>query len=165
MKIKINEKNKYFIYNEEYKILVFSSKSERNNVKISLPGLEMTDTYIDDKESFHKKIISMLISEDRLCYLGENVTTSSIYESENNKLKKVELKKIRNYYSCYKKFSKEEINEIVKLCNENEFEPYFLTIEELIKLINTKNIKLHSKDALMKESLVELNRRLNFIKY
>ena len=64
MKIKINEKNKYFIYNEEYKILVFSSKSERNNVKISLPGLEMTDTYIDDKESFHKKIISMLNHTD-----------------------------------------------------------------------------------------------------
>ena len=110
-------------------------------------------------------IKTILVEDDKLCYLGKQTSSRIIYENENYKLNKVELKTIRNYYSCYKEFSKEEMDTIVKLCNDNGFTPHFLTIEELIELIIIKTIKLHSKDALMEESLIELDKRLKYIKY
>ena len=167
MQKRVLEKNKYLIYNKDRKILVFTSVSQNGFRYITVPGLILKGYNIDSTGKFSKLIRAKLIKEENLCYLKSATCETETYITENGKLKKQMLKQIRNYYSYYKEFSKEDYIFITKLCYLYNVLPEFLSIEEINKYIDIKlKIKTcYDIDVSMKESIEELAKKLKFIKY
>lgn len=165
MKERIIEKNKYFIYNEDNKILVFYSISDNGFIHISIPS-EILAGYRDSTGRFYDNIRNLLIKKDKICFLDKTMKEDIVYISENNKLKKQILQTIRNYYSCYKEFSKSDCEIIMKLCYECKVWPEFFSIDELIRLIEKKDHKdFYDIEEGMRIPLEELDKRMSFIKY
>jgi len=163
----ILKKDKYIIYNEDFKVLVFISTTSTGHKHISIPGI-IKEGYenIDSTGEFYIKIIDLLIKEEPH-FLTQVILENDRYKSINNKLKKVLLKAVRTYYSYYKELKKEDYEQISKLSYEKDIEPYFLSITELKQLILDKSNKKtkYNLDSHMKESLDELEKKLQFIKY
>lgn len=158
----IIEKNKYFIYNEDYKILIFVDVRYQK-LQVFLPNEVNRENQFEINKNFSDLINKILINNENLCHLKTDISDSLIYNSENYKLKKETLRLIKNYYSCYKEFSKQELDKIICICNEYNVLPYFVTIEELKQLIDETSF--HYIDIKMKEPLEELDKRLKYIKY
>jgi len=152
-------KNKYIVYNEDYKILVFMAYY-KSKIKIFVPGTTSLDNFENEFESSIRKI---LLTDD-IVFLQRDIANMPVLESYNYKLKKSSLQMVRNYYSCYREFSKEDDKQIMELCYKYRYKPYFLTIDELKGII--KNRPYHIDiDCSMYQSLDELDKRLKFIKY
>lgn len=167
--MEIKEKNKYIIYNEDRKVFVFLSHSSRIT-KISLPVITTRFPEILENEKNYDEILNILIDKDKCVYLGTSEEEKMFYKSENNHLKKDYYKIIRNYYSIYRVFSKEDYEKILLLCNEFGLEPAFLSIEELKELSKLLIYKKPKKagidiDSNLSKPLDELDKRLSFIKY
>ena len=159
---RVLEKNKYIVYNEDKKVLVFTS-IENSKLKISIPSDNMSYNYVDQISSFHSSIKKLLINNEAV-FLDKSIDEMPIFETENCKLKKSSLQMIRNYYTLYREFSEKDYEGIMLLCNKYHFKPHLLTIEELKKIIITGR-KAYNIDRCMYASLEELEKRLKFIKY
>lgn len=161
-----SEKNKYVIYNEDGKVLVFTSKSGREYYDIYIPTVIVTGL-ADVNDKFNADILNLLVEQQNLCYLKQSIHTQNIYTTINRKLKSQTLQTLRNYYSCYKEFSKQDYEDIIKLCYKNNVLPHFLTIDELKQLIISYNgpSSGYKIDISMNESLDELQKRLSLKKY
>lgn len=158
------EKEKYFIYNEDYKILTFCSVRESGFVHISFPGTTSNIEIVDATGIFYDSIINLLIEKENLSYINSTVSEQIILKEKNRKLIKTILRITRNYYSYYKEFSKADYENIIKLSHECNVLPMFFTIEELLEL-TIKNKKRSYDIQGIKEPLEELNKKLKFIKY
>lgn len=155
--MKIREKDKYLIYNEDYKVLIFKKMCD-NYIELFIPNNKVRGYDNSRSQEFNK-----FINYNNLFHLVTDIDESIIYEHENYKLKKIKLKIIRNYYSCYKEFTKDEIAEINEICYRNDVSPYFVTIEELNEIID--GMSHHDVDVRILKALDELDKRLKYIKY
>lgn len=159
---KQREKDKYIIYNEDNKVLIFTLISSRETMRILIPSISKYD--VDGKQDFYYAIKNLLVKDS--LYLGQNIYSQMVYESRNKKLQKETLQIIRNYYSCYKEMKENDYIMLMKICYENGVLPHFVTIEELKQLIIKSVVSCDfDVDTAMYSSLEELQKRLNFEKY
>ena len=153
-------KEKYLIFNEENKILTFSYKTDSEFNLMFIPSKQLEDKFkhgIEVLDILNKK-------EDDLVYLANIKKVKKYYKHQNNKL--IVQEKIRNkiYYGLYHEFTNEEIYEIIKKCHEENTEPYFLTLEEITKIVADEIDRIRM-DSDLKEPIKVLTKKLNYQEY
>ena len=137
------ELEKYLIYNENYKILVFHTISFRNR-HIIIPTIHKNN----DIKEFNPFTESILEYIENPIYLSTTIKKFSQTEFANNgKLKKVTREVVKKYFACYHEFTLEEELEIYKKAISNGLIPEFLTINELLEN-NLINVSDSNKSAL-----------------
>lgn len=160
MEKRIVEKDKYIIYNEDKKILTFTTSNSKGINHISIPNLVKKGYNIDSTGEFYRYIVQKLLLNEDVCFLGSSSYEIEVFSTKNGKLKKEILKVIKNYYSYYKEFTKDDYELVIKLCHQNHVLPDFFTFEEL------RHLFLHNErkkiDMNLEQPLEELQKRLDF---
>lgn len=139
---------------------------QKGNSVIELPTIVLSGCDLNGKSQFYDSIIKLLVNDNAI-RLGSDVCLRNFFSSENGKLNSHELKLIRNYYCWYKKFTKTDYCEIIKLSYQNGVLPEFFSIDEL-KNILVRNSQIENKviiDSSIYNQLDELDKRLHFVKY
>lgn len=123
-------KKSVMIHNDEGKILVLKAI---NHSKLYIPSISIFNTSKNCEQNHrYKKWIDLLLPLEDLEFLSR--TTKEVYQTENqaNLKKLLYLKEQILYYSYYHILEKEEIEQIIKLGIQHDFEPYMLTPYEII---------------------------------
>ena len=157
---RIVEKDKFIIYNEDKKMLTFTTSNSKDIKHISIPNLARKGYYIDSTGEFYRYIVQQLLKSEDTCFLGSSSYEVEVFSAKNGKLKKEILKVIKNCYSYYKEFIKEDYQIIMNLCYKNDVLPYFFTFEELKHLFFYRERKKIDMD--LEQPLLELQKKLNF---
>jgi len=131
-------KEKFIIVNSEGKLLVFNDKNERypsiffpsvlfhgRNIEFDISNLLLQNNSRDSYE-----LIEEIKRVDKRC---KTVNGHLIFEN---------VEKIKKYYVKYEDIEQEKIKEIVKISYERDLIPEFLTVEEILAVIENKELHI-----------------------
>ena len=151
-------KDKYIFYNDKKEVLVLYN----GRYTFFVPGL-IEGQSLDCYGEGIKYIIDLLTEQKEKIYLNKVTEKFPILKPDNTKLKKVMLYEIKNYFSCYTKFTKEICCEINKFCFKEGIVADLVLIDDLKQIIK-KNGRI-KVDRFILDSLEELDKRLSYKKY
>lgn len=161
------EKKRIFLLNDEQKILVFLTNSEKRVPKIILPSLYTNGLYINENKEF--KHLTFLLSSNLEDYefINDFEARKEYKKCENGKLKNAFYITKYKYYAM-KLILTDEIKEtILRICEEEDFIADFLSIEEIINAllyIRETNEKSMG-DVKLERALHALRRKMYYEEY
>ena len=140
---------KYLFYNDEGEVLCFgvNDNDHLNHIEF----LE-TNSEADRKNSFNREVLNLLETDNRE-FLCETV-------KKDKDIPK--LKKIRDYYACYKPLLRDDVKIILDICEDYEVLPDFLSIKYLKDHFKSEDVKI-SNSAYV--PLNELEKKLSLKKW
>ena len=153
------KKYKYLIFNEENKILFLCSTNSNEYLHIYIP-------LYNEKETINSvKILKILSKTDaEAVELNIYKENEKYFEHQNNKLIPKIKEKEKCFLGIYHEFSKEDIEKVTIYCHDHNLEPWFLSTEEIISLIENKDNKLKI-DKGIKEAVKVLTKKINYQEY
>ena len=110
---------KMFLYNNDNNLLVY-----KNPNKIYLP------TVITD---IHHKLNISFLDENVECFF-QLLDYLPIFERTNNKLKKVYVEKVRDYYSCLV-----DLDNVASFESKKGIEPSVISVDEALEIMSNVN--------------------------
>ncbi|MBR1377162.1 MAG: hypothetical protein IJ565_05095 [Bacilli bacterium] len=151
-----NYKNKYIFYNDNRKVLCFDECSRKVMLDLTFPKESSLNNI-----TIYDRIINLLKNDNKV-FLYEGIREYPRNISVNNKLVSGISRVSTQYYSCYKNFTKEELDEIKRLSDEEKIRPYLFSIDELLDVIPYKGLHYNIENS---EALKVLKKKLDYEVY
>lgn len=127
---------KMFLYNNDNNLLVY-----KNPNKIYLPTV-ITDSEEKFIADIHHKLNISFLDENVECFF-QLLDYLPIFERTNNKLKKVYVEKVRDYYSCLV-----DLDNVASFESKKGIEPSVISVDESLEIMSNVNYNSHTLYAL-----------------